>query len=212
MISIDASYILMPQSKKKSKSSVWSNPPTKMPWNQESEKACEFHLSRSDENKCQKPLVCHVLLLVNLPGSLPKAEAGESLLQTQRGSVRAIPQLCWNENVCASHSDFSKPANSTAQRLVTWKKWTMTENILFYIPMKKYSWEFSWPVLLSWSHRQIFLPRSSSDMETCTTLCKQIHLLSKPNILFLHRVFSIEEALKATQLTLKWPRLQVLIL
>lgn len=136
MISIDASYILMPQFKKKSKSSVWSSPPTKLPWNQESLKACKFHLSRSNENKCQNPLVCHVLLLVNLPGSLPKLRQ-ESLLQTQQGSGRAIPQFCWHENVCASHSDFSKPASSAAQRLVTLKEWTMTEVILFYIPMKK---------------------------------------------------------------------------
>lgn len=84
---------------------------------------------------------------------------------------------------------------SASQQVLTHRYWWVWKNGLYRklsFPIflwRKYSQEFSWSALLSRSHRQIFFPRSPSDMETCTTLCKQIHLLSKPNMLFLHHIF-----------------------
>lgn len=214
MISTDASYILMPQFKKKSKSSVWSSPPTKLPWNQKSEKFCLW-VSPFKERWEQVPE----------PPSLSWSVACQPARQLAKGWGRREPATN-PAGICQSHTS----------ALLKWKclckpfwfqqasKFYCTEighlermdygwsYPFLYSYEKKYSWEFSWPALLSWSHRQIFFPRPSSDVETCTALCKQIHLLSKPNILFLHCVFSIEEALKATQSALKWQRLKVLVL
>lgn len=134
----------------------------------------------------------------------------ESPLQTQQGSVRAIPQLCWNENVCASHSDFSKPANSTAQRLVTWKEWAMTEVLLFYIPMKKVFRRIFLASLTQLKSQTNLLPQVIFRYGNLHCIVRFVSCLSQTS--FSSIVFSIEEALKATQLTLTWLRLQDLVL
>lgn len=127
--------------KKKSKPSDRSSPPTKLPWNHESYKAHKFHLPRSDEHRCQKPLVCQALHCLSTRQAACQRLRQESQPETQQESVRALPQLCWNENgLCKM---FSKPAssNEAARWLVTLRERTTTEVVLSYILMKKVFYE-----------------------------------------------------------------------
>lgn len=139
----------------------------------------------------ENPSLSGTLLLVNLPGTLPKAEAGEP--------VRNPAGFC----------------HSPTSALLKWK-WSV-QNILIsvkqQVPMKMHSdlllWKnrrwlrWSFPIFL-WKKcfMRIFLisltqakpqmhllTRSPSDKETCIALSKQIFLLCKPGILFLPYVF-----------------------
>lgn len=142
----------------------------------------------------EPPSLSGSLLLVNLPGSLPKAEAGKparnpagicqsptSALLKWKWSMPNVPISANQQVPMKLHSDLLLWKNGL------WLRWSFP--IVLYSYEESVLWEFSWSVLLRLSHRCSFFPRSPSDKETCITLYKHINLLCKPDILFFPRIF-----------------------
>lgn len=139
----------------------------------------------------ETPSLSGSLWLVNLPGSLPKAEAGEPARNP--AGIRQSPTsalLKWKQSVqnvlISANQQVPVKLHSN---LLLWKNGPRLRWSFPIFLWKKCLREFSWSALLKLRHGCIFFSRSPPDKETCIALYKQIDLPCKPDLLFLPHIF-----------------------